>query len=181
MRDHDSLKAAAVLGGLLAAGCADPTELMVELDSDLQAPVQMDAIRLRIVSRTGGEKTSSYLVHGAGDPTGYELPMRIALVPGTREEYFTVQATAMLGDKEIVKQEFITYFRTSEARVLTMFLSRTCIDVGCDALYTCATGVCIPQPRDPTMLPKYKPGLPPSTADAVGGQDADDPDAGAAD
>jgi hypothetical protein len=154
----------------LAPACKDKdnTKIVVAVWSDLAVPAELDTIRIEVTGPTGtGSKT---FVLTAGSEAGKtRLPATLDLVPlGAKDATFTVKATGLHVQTELVAQTARISFVAGQTLLLKLFLARDCQVVTCPADHTCAAGACN-QPIAISNLPPYDPGqlLSPPDAGAV--------------
>ena len=140
----------------LAPACSskDNTKIVVAVLSDLAVPSELDSVRIDITGPTSST-TQSYAL-GAGSKT--TLPIELELVPlDAKDATFTVKATGLLGQIEMVAQTARVSFVADQSLLLKLFLARACEGMlSCPTDYTCAAGDCT-QPIAITNLPPYNP------------------------
>lgn len=153
------------------AGCAaDPTQLLVEVDTDLSVPLELDRIDVEIEDETG-EVISSHpfeiVAHGdTVAPAKYELPISFAVAPrgGDDSRRVRVVVSGHLGDgAAVVTRQAAIGFVAHRTIPLRMFLARACVSVQCGDNETCNDGVCVPDVVD----------VPPHDADMGSALDGD--------
>ena len=132
----------------LGAGCgssSNDTVMVVSVSSDLTIGSEIDTVKIVVAD---GELSYPFtLGAGAGK---FQLPVRVALVPGGRtDRQFRVQALGMLGGENgdnIVTQSASVSFVSGTAQQLSLFLARSCVRFPmCDPNYTCQNGACVPE------------------------------------
>lgn len=151
------------------ACAADPTQVIVVVDSDLRTPAELDEIRITVTSPEGEEQSASGTLL-AGDPP---LPRTLALSHtqgplGT----FRAMAEGLRAGTVIVEREARFDFQSERVLVLSMHLLRSCANVVCDRGSTCTERGCEPVPSE--ALQEWT-GSPPRLMDAGpgdGGVDA---------
>lgn len=117
----------ALLLSALAAGCADETAILLEIDStNLVIPTDVDGLRVRAVGLDSGRTTDRLF-------TPDEWPESLAIIPGSGSNRERVRITVWgrLGDAERVKRIVEATFvpdRTTDVRIV---LDRDCLDVTC--------------------------------------------------
>lgn len=144
--------------------CREPTELMVQIESDLVIPDELDGVRLRTFGAGGSQNVITYPLRGPddaapakGQPPTYTLPILVGLVPDGESGPFDVQVTALKGGMPTgVQQTWTTEFLDQDPRVLPVFLEFACKGKTCMADETCAAGECVVRTVDPKTLPKYR-------------------------
>jgi alpha-tubulin suppressor-like RCC1 family protein len=148
------------------AGCRGKqrTALVIEVDSNLAVPGEMDKIDIAVIAN-GKTQHMPYSLIG-----GNTLPLRTALVE-TTDNTGTVDivATGLLNGNPVVHEEAIVGFVEGQALLLKLFLAAECVDDPCaDPTKTCTTGgVCVNKIRPPTGLTPFDPTKPALHEDAA--------------
>ena len=107
----------------LAPACSskDNTKIVVAVLSDLAVPSELDSVRIDITGPTSST-TQSYAL-GAGSKT--MLPIELELVPlDAKNATFTVKATGLLGQSEMVAQTARVSFVAGQSLLLKLFLHK---------------------------------------------------------
>lgn len=129
-----SVAAAAVL----LAGCNDLTQILVVIQSDLEVPSELDAVRVEV---TGGETTTA-----SGTLTGSRavpLPRTVTVVrSGGSAGPLVIRAVGSVRGRDVVERTARTAFADGESRVLVLPLARACLERDCVAGQTCVGGSC---------------------------------------
>ena len=147
------------------AGCRGKqrTMLVVEVDSNLAVPGEMDKVDIAV---TANGKTQHMLYPLVG---GYDLPLYTVLVE-TSDITGTIDivATGLLNSVSVVSEEAIVGFVEGQSRLLKLFLVAECRgDLCANSNQTCTTGgACVDKVRTPSNLPVY------NTSDLVKPADA---------
>jgi hypothetical protein len=176
-----------VVGLLAALGCrtAARTEMVVDVDSNLAAPAELDQVKLTVRLTDGHVQQLPAFSLRAG---GYSLPLRVGLLAlETRaDDEITVTATALdPAGQELATQMATASFVAGRSLLLRMYLARECLAGGpCqEAGTTCSRGpICIEVRRPP--LPSVSPRRSEVEADAASPDSAVElpgPDAGTPD
>ncbi len=150
-------RAVAIAGlALLALACNEPTQLFVVVQSDMDVPAELDAVRIEV---TGSETmTASGSLSGS---RAVPLPRTVGVVQtGGELGPLTVRAVGSLRGTDVVERVARTSFLPGETRVLTLGLSRGCVGAVCGAGQTCSAGVCVSAEVSPSSLPTYTGGVP---------------------
>jgi hypothetical protein len=151
--------------GALATACAlaalavapacggELTEIVVVVDTDLQAPSEVDEILVQVIGPSG-------LTKQARRRLGPEaaLPVTLGLVPsGDEAPPVTIEATARRMDATVVATEVRTSFLRGRRLLVRMTLLSTCVPVQptCGADETCRDGRCEAAAVDPATLPGF--------------------------
>jgi hypothetical protein len=133
-----------LLGALLSiAGCSSGprTQVLVEVDSDLFAPEELDGIS--VTARAPDERMQSAMAAlGAGE---LPLPRVLAMAHGSGP--LGPFALTVVGERDgvaVVERRATFSFVQDETRVLRVMLARSCIGETCgdDPGQTCAVGGC---------------------------------------
>ena len=126
-----------------ALGCGEPTQLILEVESD----VILSAVAIT-VTRDGGEaRTRSY-----SQPT----PFSVTLVPdGPTSASRLIVATGQTSSREMTRAAVRTSFIEGKRLVVRLRLSERCLNVECAREETCVEGSCIGATIDPSTLPEY--------------------------
>jgi hypothetical protein len=153
----------------LAPACkgADNTKIVVAVWSDLAVPDDLDSVRIEVTG-TGSKTFPLTTASPSGQAT---LVAKLELVPlGAKNERFTVTATGLLKQNEVVAQTASVSFAPGQSLLLKLFLAGNCRGLlNCSVDHTCAAGAC-DQPIAVSNLPAYDPSVPLSPPDAgVGG------------
>ena len=155
-----------VLATLCAlAGCRGKqrTMLVVEVDSSLAVPGEMDKVDVA-VSANG---KTQHMLYPLVD--GYALPLYTVLVETTDiAGTLDIVATGLLNSIPVVSEEAIVGFVEGQSRLLRLFLAAECRSDQCtDPTKTCTTnGACVDKVRNPGDLPVFDPGTIRKRADA---------------
>lgn len=157
----NTVRLACLLGlmGLAACRNQDDTMIVVEVTSDMAAPILLDAVRIDVIGPTANSSKLYEL------SLFENLPVRLALVPDSaKDASLTVKAVGLLQHVEIVSSAVRVAFVPGESKLLRLFLSGHCMNVACGPSETCRAGACS---RVPTIagLPDY-----PKGSGGMGGQ-----------
>jgi hypothetical protein len=141
-------------------GASGSTGIVVEVESDLRVPGQMDGVRLLVTDTTG---TSLYdqsfpLVAGTG-ATASSLPLRVGFqAQGTDIDQFRIEARGLLGTATVVSRSATLGFEQGRVVLLSLPLLAVCLPAICtETGTTCsADGSCQPDGVDTTTLPTYQ-------------------------
>jgi hypothetical protein len=174
------MKRAALLLALAACGGKqDPTEIVVEVRSDLNVPAQMDELRVRVATGPDAHFDERYPL-GSG-PNQLELPKRVTLVPdGAGTPTVTLEVSALQGGREVVSRRAVLAFVPHQSLYLRIDLLGACWQHPCVAGSTCVAGACVGDSVDPSALPRFTPSqplepLPPAPDAAADGSALDAP------
>jgi hypothetical protein len=148
------------------AGCRGKqrTALVVEVDSNLVVPGEMDTVDIAVTANGKTQHMPHSLV-GA-----YTLPIRTALIETTDNTgTVNIVATGSLNGNPVVHEEAIVEFVEGQAMLLKLFLAAECVPDPCiDPTKTCTTGgVCVSKVRPPTGLTPFDPTKPALRVDAA--------------
>jgi hypothetical protein len=123
--------------------CASPpAQIVVVVDTDLNVPAEVDAIRVEATGPGGELRVARGFVR-----SGADLPGTVTLVQrGGPRGPIRVRAIAEREGDAIVERSAVVRFVAGEIRVLRLRLDRVCLGVACGA-QTCVAGAC----TDPTI------------------------------
>jgi hypothetical protein len=160
-----------------AAGCAktERTMLVVEVDSNLAVPSELDKIDLAISADGSTRHTLYSLVDG------YAIPLQVGIVEaGNGASSIEVAATGYVNGLSVVSEDAVVTFVEGKAMLLKLFLAAECRGDPCAANpdQTCFPGgVCRSKTFAPGDLTVFDPKLPnlhrdasPATAVDTGGE-----------
>lgn len=134
--------AAVSLGGvastMVLSQCGNVTELVVVVDGDYAPAVDVDTLRVRVVSSESAEEERSLALDAN---TTFPLTLGISSQKGGR---VTVTVTAARGDRVVATRVRNAEFVRDESRALVVPLCRACTDASCGAPEEVA-GVALPR------------------------------------
>lgn len=138
---------------------ADPTGLVIEVQSDLIPGVDLDEVYVEFTRK----ETGSMSFPLGNQPEQRRFPLVFSLRPAQAgDEPFTVQVIGRKLQRAKVQTGVRTSFAPGKIPVLTIRLDRACVDVTCsEELPSCSMGRCeaIPEVR-PDDLPPFQPAIP---------------------
>jgi len=154
--------------------CSDDTtltELVVVVDTNLDASREFDAIDLGVQGPSGMLYPVSTAIGAEGSPT---LPLYTFLEPaGDSLGPVEITASARLGDADVVVQRRVrTSFLRGESRTVYIYLDRDCRTVACGDDMTCTDGTCGSIDVHPSSLPPWTGSLDKPDAASDGGTDS---------
>jgi hypothetical protein len=154
------MKRVAWLLALAACGGAtDPTEIVVEVRSDLSVPSDMDELHVRVANDGDFHFDERYPL-GTG-PSQITLPRRLTLVPeGGGTPTVTVEVSASQGGREVVSRRAVLPFVLHQSVYLRLDLVSACLAPTCLPGTTCVAGACVTEVVDPAALPRFTPKQP---------------------
>src|SRR5690606_19530125 len=141
----------ALLGLVAVAGCADQTQLLIEIDSPVAVPEELDQIEIVAV----GLHSTSRLERTIGRQT--PLPHSYSLLPGPsgpEPVLVTVTGRKTNADEDtpvfVVRRVVETAFRQGGTVYLSLTMPRACVGVVCADGVDCVDGRCFTgkQPND---------------------------------
>jgi hypothetical protein len=150
----------------------DDTLIVLEVDSDLAIPAQLDRIDITVSAPGKSEVSRSFPVERKT-----MLPVKLALIPeGNSSGTFKATVVARAAGRESLRQEIETTFVPDEARRLPIVLRSGCLTVSCPDRQTCREKQCQTLSAGVTLLPLEKDGgVPPDGPVKDGGAPADGP------
>jgi hypothetical protein len=154
-----------ILAALVVASCGSEsrTMLVVEVDTNLRVPSELDKIEITVVNGTKVEKIPFSLLDN------HTLPLRVGLlaVDDLHGQYVSVSAIGYEGSSTVVAEDAIVGLLESRSLVLHLFLARECRAVSCSESQTCTVGgTCRPKLRTAAELPTFDPLAPKLAVDA---------------
>jgi hypothetical protein len=168
------LALAAVLSPAAVLGCdVEPvTEIVIVVDTDLDVPAAVDAIRITVsdADETMQEATADL---AAGAPR----PVTLGLVSSTGTGTLEVVAAGEREGVEIIRRTARVSFVTGRTLVYRMDLWSRCMGVLCGAERSCGDAGCRSHDVDPAELVDWN-GAPPGPPDATAEPDAGVDDGG---
>lgn len=170
----------AILTAALAAACsAPPTQILIEVDSDLAVPGELDSIVVTFTAPDGSPTREATATLGAGQPP---LPRTAAMAhEGGPLGPYRVVVSGRLGATTVVERAGALTFEDQAIRVWRVRLTRSCASMDCGA-QTCEAGACRAVEVAASELLPYPAGPPPDAgAFDAGPADAGPPDAGPGD
>lgn len=178
--------ASAALLVALAACSRQPTQLVVIVDSDLEVPATLSAVRAVVRDDAGAELLAHTFVLAAasGAGSGTALPISFGLAPPGDDDArrVTLDLEALDAASNVLfTRRTITGFVSGKSLVLPIFLSGQCRSLTCDGGLTCTELGCAAPEIDPGTLCEDgadRCAGPSGPATDAGARDALSPDAG---
>jgi hypothetical protein len=154
---------------LLLGACAQLTEVVVVVDTDLRIPQEIDAFRIEVRTPNGDELHSDAILRVDSAP---QLPRTLGIVHrGGPLEPLTVHVKGLSGGNLVIERRAQLAFQPGRVIVLRMDLLRSCLGMrSCSTEQTCVEGVCQTINVDSGELPDWD--------GPVDRLDASSPDAG---
>lgn len=136
------LCAAAAFAFALTGCLADPTELVLVVQSDLAPTHDIDRVVIHLTSPAGA---SGHINVPLQAPDAPGFPLTLALTPVGEALSPVVLATeAYDGERLVVRAEAVTSFVAFERRAVPLSLSSGCVGVTCDGDdAVCVLGQCV--------------------------------------
>jgi hypothetical protein len=155
---------------LVLAGCKSQTRTMivVEVDSDLRVPAELNRIEVDVRVEGKQQPLPSFPLVGQ-----HTLPLRVGLTAA--EELhgpMEIRATAFLDGTSVVSQEATVPFLEGQTRLLRLFLARACLPIPCAAGWTCVRGSCQMRQKSASELEPFDPRAPRGGADGQAAPDS---------
>jgi hypothetical protein len=148
----------------MASACA-PSELVLVVHADLQAPEELDEVEIETqTSRSRSVPIRVPLGH-PGDAGAAAFPLTLGLRPAGAAGDVVVEVRAKLGGALVVSQRARTSFVDKESRLLTMELLAACRSVTCPDGETCGATGCRGDAQPGASLPRWTGLLPAAPAD----------------
>lgn len=141
------------------------TALVVEVDSNLAVPGELDKVDVAVTANGNTQHMPYSLVNGS------TLPLRTALVEvADTTGSIDIVATGSLNGNPVVHTEAVVGFVEKDSRLLKLFLAAECRGDPCAAFptKTCtAGGTCAEKAQPPTALAPFDPQKPAQHVDAA--------------
>lgn len=123
------------------------TEVMLQIDSNLRVPDEIDAVDLTLfgVDPAAAQPTSVPLADTTGDGL-HALPLSFGVVRGAEGlRTFSVTVRAKRGNDVVVARRAVVPFVSDAVKLLPIVLDRACAapSVSCPATQTCRDGRCV--------------------------------------
>lgn len=148
---------ASALLAWLVLGCADPTEVVVVVDTDLPVPPDLNIV----VVATGPDGTPHESIAPIHAPE--DLPAYVGLIheDGALGPFLVRAEARRTGDRLVVRRDAVFTFEDGAVLMLTMHLLAACRGVRCAAFETCGDdGMCRSVLVSPSELREWR-GSPP--------------------
>jgi alpha-tubulin suppressor-like RCC1 family protein len=145
---------------VVAVGCAQPTQIVLVVDTNLTAG-SIDDVSISV---TGSQtRTIDVPLGTSGAPS---FPLTLALNPGSGSTSVAVSVVASLQGAEVVEQQADTAFSEGEQKMLRMLLLDSCVGSTCGGVtgQTCIAGACASDMIAATSLPSWTGSVPASPA-----------------
>ncbi len=146
--------AAGLLLAEVATGCKfsalpDRTEFVLEINSNIPVPEQMDAVAVH-AARADGLIMLERVDAIGGGANQVRLPEDVTLLPvDKRTEAFKVRVEGLKNGETVVSRTILTSFVPEKSWLLRILLARECMGVNCPEGLTCDRGMCV----DPEVMP----------------------------
>ncbi len=152
-RASAGLSSVLLAAGLALAGCAELTEVLVVIDTDLAVPAELDELRVDVIGPDGVARRSEGRLSGPD-----ELPRTLALVHrGGALGPVSVTVTGIAAGSNVVQRRARFDFVPGETRVLRMTLLGACAATRCVGDVTCGENGCRPILVPAEELEPYSP------------------------
>lgn len=146
-----------LFAGLLVMGCADRTQLVVVVGTDVATPSLMQEIEV-VVNDKDGEEVGSELFDLAAE----SVPLSFGLEPrgDLKDEEVNIRVEGRdIARTLVIERRVITGFVPFERRLLQIFLASSCSTVSCPDDQTCEGTSCVSARVDVLNLPFFDPDL----------------------
>jgi hypothetical protein len=145
---------------LLACSPRPATEVVLEFDTDLPVPAQLNGLHVLVQGEDGSRHFESTYKLGT-ETDQVTLPRRLTVVPRDNgNPTFTVDVEGMLDATVVVSQRAILGFVAGRSLFLRIELLAVCKERTCDPSSTCLRGDCVPSRRNLSELPSFHRGQP---------------------
>lgn len=124
----------------IVGGCGgDVTEIVLEVQSDLEVPRQLDEVRVD-VRRPGGDAQTATAALGDGERA---LPRTLTLVHAAGPlGPVEVDVVGRVDGRDVLRRELSLGFEEGRSRQVVVFLAADCRGVDCGTGQTCDRGTC---------------------------------------
>jgi hypothetical protein len=158
------------------------TEIILEINSNLQIPTEMNAFYLSVWSNARNQPFERTYKLGKGEGL-FMLPAQLTLVPSGTDMTVNVKIIGLHTDDQVISREVSTSFVKGESKLLHIDLLRSCLRRVCPTNQTCISAdTCTDVIIDPNALSTFKPSElgkpsvePDSGLTSDGGIDGDNP------
>ncbi len=151
----------AALFSLLLLSCASQAQLIVVIETNLDVPLEIDAVDLSI---GGADGISTVFPQRLALPDSPSFPLTLGITPETDSlGPLTITAIGRRVGEEVVRQTATVTMTPGETRVVHLVLYRSCVGRACGAAETCDAAGCVGRARDD--LPPWT-GTPPTFDDS---------------
>jgi alpha-tubulin suppressor-like RCC1 family protein len=141
------------LDGLVLMACHPLTEIVLIVDTDMTAPVDLDSVRLDIKGPT--EPVEVKTVSNIGAAGGPTFPLTLGLTAAGALSPVEVTVTASQLGRPVTEQQIRTAFVHGERRLLRMLMLSSCLGITCADGETCGGNGCGPIDRPGPSLPTW--------------------------
>ena len=146
-----------LFAGLLAIGCADRTQLVVVVDTDVETPSMMQELELSVTSVDDELVGDAFFdLFEESVPLSFGIEPKGALVD---EEVTILVEGRDTARTLVIDRRVVTGFVPFERRLLQIFLAQNCSEVTCDGEATCDGGACVSARVEVNGLPFFDPDL----------------------
>ena len=144
-----------LFAGLLAIGCADRTQLVVVVDTDVETPNMMQEVEVSVTSADSEDVGDAFF-----DLFEESVPLSFGIEP--KGELVDEEVTILVEGRDtartlVIERRVVTGFVPFERRLLQIFLSESCSEVPCGGEQTCERGTCVSARVEVTDLPFFDP------------------------
>lgn len=137
----------------VVCACADRTQLILVVDSDLAPRDELDEVRVMVRGPSGESEEAA---QSLGEPDAPPLPLTLGVRPGGEAlGPVEIRAEGRHDGQVVVTRTAITSLVRGEVRVLTLFLARACRGVACPTGETCTETGCASAEIDADDLPRW--------------------------
>ena len=141
--------------GLLALGCADRTQLIVVVDTDVATPSVLQEVEVSVTDSEDEEVGSVVF-----DLAVESVPFSFGIEPkgSLADEEVRIRVEGRdFARTMVIERRVVTGFVRFERRLLEIFLAQMCSEVPCPTDETCERGACVSARVDVANLPFFDP------------------------
>jgi alpha-tubulin suppressor-like RCC1 family protein len=153
-----ALRVRLALFALVLGGCAQATELVLVIDTDLEVPGELSRVEIDVTnSMAVPTRTAVDLTSGSAPP----LPLTLGITSRRGDADVRIEVRGYLESGEILVRDVATRLTPGRSRLLRVLLVRRCLSLRCGVAETCAETGCRSVDVDPAELPDWG-GAPPA-------------------
>lgn len=149
-----------VAAAVLAGGCSgkDITELLVEVQTDLVLPTEIDTVTVSVKGSDGATQEGQVVLTAPSTGAAVRQPPFTLGVVGAsgRGSSVSVTARGLRNGRTIIERRVETEFVAGDVRRVPLALLGRCLGVTCEsATQTCGEAGCVPAALPGTLLPRW--------------------------
>ena|GEM_PF-3438335 len=143
----------AALSLLLLSACAQATEIVLVIDTDLEVPDELIRVEIDVLNSMAAPTRTSVNLDSAGAPP---LPLTLGITSRVRPDAdVRIEVRGILASGEILVRDVSTRLTPGSSRMLRVLLARRCLSAVCTGELTCDETGCRSVAIDPEALPGW--------------------------